>query len=45
MAIVLENEKCPPEQAPDIKDQAEFTLAYEKWKGCDKQAKAQITLT
>ena len=45
MAIVLGDEKCPLEQAPDIKDQAAFTLAYEKWKGRDKQAKAQITLT
>jgi len=30
MAIVLGDEKCPPEQAPDIKDQVAFTLAYEK---------------
>ena len=45
MAIVLRDEKCLPEQAPDIKDQAAFTLVYEKWKGCNKQAKAQIILT
>ena len=45
MGIVKGEEKCPPQEAENPKDQDAVTATYEKWQTCNHQALAEITLT
>ena len=45
MGIVKGEEKCPPQEAENPKDQDAVTATYEKWQTRNYQILAEITLT